>query len=110
MPHSARLTLGGGLKLFGQCPYGHNTFQKGASLSNDRNMTLCVDLAVSTAEVTLQWGPNGAWGSEDHPLDPNGDNYIGGVSEYTVSDSLWRVQAEIPWDFLPPNVIRIQVK
>ena len=48
--------------------------------------------------------------TEDHPLDPNGDNYIGGVSESTVSDSLWRVQAKIPWDFLPPDVIRIQVK
>ena len=31
----ARLTEGGrgGLKLFGQCPYRTNTFQKGASLS-----------------------------------------------------------------------------
>ena len=28
----ARLTEGGGQKLFGQCPYGNNTFQKGASL------------------------------------------------------------------------------
>ena len=25
---------GGGLKLFGQCPYENNTFQKGASLNN----------------------------------------------------------------------------
>ena len=29
----ARLTEGGGLKLFGQCPYRANTFQKGASLT-----------------------------------------------------------------------------
>ena len=29
----ARLTQGGGLKLFGQCPYRTNIFQKGASLN-----------------------------------------------------------------------------
>ena len=73
-------------------------------------MTLRMDLAALSTRASFLWGPNGAWGSEDHPLDPNGDNYIGGVSESTVSDSLWRVQAKIPWDFLPPNVIRIQVK
>ena len=30
----ARSTEGGGLKLFGQCPYRTNTFQKGASLKS----------------------------------------------------------------------------
>ena len=34
VPHGARLTVGGGLRLFGQCPYGHNTFQKGDSLTH----------------------------------------------------------------------------
>ena len=28
----------GSLKLFGQCPYGNNTFQKGASLNEDSDL------------------------------------------------------------------------
>ena len=79
-------------------------------LSNDQNMTLRMDLAASSSNASFLWGPNGAWGYEDHPLDPNEDDFIGGAVESTVSDSLWRVQAKIPWDFLPPDVIRIQVK
>jgi len=78
-------------------------------LSNDQNMTLRMDLAASSSNASFLWGPNGAWGYEDHPLDPNEDDFIGGAVESTVSDSLWHAQVKIPWDFLPPNVMRIQV-
>ena len=39
----ARLTEGRGAKLFGQCPYRTNTFQKGASL------TLCIEFHACSA-------------------------------------------------------------
>ena len=78
-------------------------------LSNDQNMTLRMDLAASSSNASFLWGPNGAWGYEDHPLDPNEDDFIGGAVESTVFDSLWHAQVKIPWDFLPPNVMRIQV-
>ena len=38
----ARLTVGGGLKLFGQCPYGHTTFQEGDSLTHGADAVLSV--------------------------------------------------------------------
>ena len=60
----ARLTEGGGLKLFGQCPYRNNTFQKGASLISEWS-----NIAKRLTKMEQQWcffnSPNSAmkWSS-----------------------------------------------
>ena len=46
------LTEGGGLKLFGQCPYRTNTFQKGASLAHDSSFR-AIDAAMRTSNQII---------------------------------------------------------
>ena len=88
---------------------GYQNTSMSIFLSNDQNMTLRVDLDASTAKASFLWGPNGAWGSESHSLDPKRDNYIGGGFESNFSTNIWEAQVRFPWDFLPPTVMRIQV-